>query len=56
LIWTGVYAFLSYQNLGTAVRFKAQILPVLFLLYATVGIAPHEPADQGTPAAPGAVR
>ena len=27
--WSGVYSVLSYQNLGTAVRFKLQILPVL---------------------------
>lgn len=40
VIWAGLYAFLSYQNLGTGVRFKAQILPLLFLLYATVSIAP----------------
>jgi hypothetical protein len=30
--WTFVYAFISYQNLGTAIRFKVQILPVLLLL------------------------
>lgn len=41
VIWAGIYAFLSYQNLGTAVRFKAQILPLLFLLYAAVSINPR---------------
>jgi hypothetical protein len=30
--WVVVYAFISYQNLGSAVRFKVQILPVLLLL------------------------
>jgi hypothetical protein len=30
--WVGIYAFLSYQNLGTAVRFRAQILPICLLL------------------------
>jgi hypothetical protein len=30
--WTGLYAFLSYQNLGTAVRFKMQIMPFLVAL------------------------
>jgi hypothetical protein len=30
--WSGAYAVVSYQNLGAAVRFKAQILPVLLLL------------------------
>ncbi len=35
VIWAAVYGFVSYQNLGTAVRFKLQILPVLvgLLLY-----------------------
>lgn len=35
LIWATVYGFVSYQNLGAAVRFKLQILPVLLglLLY-----------------------
>jgi hypothetical protein len=32
LTWSGAYAIVSYQNLGAAVRFKAQILPVLLLL------------------------
>jgi hypothetical protein len=34
-VWASLYGFLSYQNLGTAVRFKLQILPVLLglLLY-----------------------
>ena len=30
--WSAVYGFISYQNLGTAVRFKIQILPFLILL------------------------
>lgn len=30
--WAAVYGFVSYQNLGTAVRFKVQILPVLLCL------------------------
>jgi hypothetical protein len=32
LIWSLLYAFVSYQNLGSAVRFKLQILPVLLSL------------------------
>jgi hypothetical protein len=32
VIWSAVYAILSYQNLGTAVRFRLQILPILLLL------------------------
>ena len=27
--WASIYGFVSYQNLGTAVRFRLQILPVL---------------------------
>ena len=30
--WGSLYAFLSYSNLGSAARFKLQILPVLLLL------------------------
>lgn len=29
LIWSSVYGFISYQNLGAASRFRLQILPVL---------------------------
>lgn len=38
VVWTGLYAFLSYQNLGTAVRFKLQVMPFLI---AVVGMAWH---------------
>lgn len=31
LIWASVYGFVSYQNLGSAVRFKLQILPLFWL-------------------------
>ena len=30
--WASLYVFLSYSNLGSAARFKLQILPVLLLL------------------------
>jgi hypothetical protein len=35
IIWASAYGFVSYQNLGTAVRYKLQILPILLglLLY-----------------------
>ncbi|MFZ3059430.1 MAG: hypothetical protein WA102_06765 [Candidatus Methanoperedens sp.] len=35
IIWAIVYGFISYQNLGSAVRFRLQILPVMLgiLLY-----------------------
>lgn len=32
LVWGSVYGFVSYQNLGTAVRFRTQILAVVLLL------------------------
>lgn len=31
-VWAVVYGFVSYQNLGTAVRFKAQVLPIILLV------------------------
>jgi hypothetical protein len=31
LFWSFIYAFISYQNLGSAVRFKIQILPFMLL-------------------------
>lgn len=34
--WTLLYAFLSYQNLGTAVRFKLQVMPFLMALIGFV--------------------
>jgi hypothetical membrane protein len=30
--WAGAFCFISYQNFGTAIRYKAQILPILLLL------------------------
>ncbi len=32
LVWGAVYGFASYQNLGTAFRFRAQVAPILLLL------------------------
>ena len=32
LIWSFIYGFASYQNLGSASRFKLQILPILVTL------------------------
>ena len=29
LIWSTIYGFVSFQNLGTAVRFKLQVMPIL---------------------------
>ncbi len=45
LIWSSAYGFASYKNLGTAVRFKLQILPLLYglLLYLVRSRAPVIP-------------
>jgi hypothetical protein len=32
MVWSGTYAFASSYNLGAAVRFKLQILPLMLLL------------------------
>ncbi|MGE0525911.1 MAG: hypothetical protein AB7P49_02530 [Bdellovibrionales bacterium] len=32
LIWSMLYAFISFQNLGSAVRFKVQVLPFLLMI------------------------
>lgn len=37
LTWSALYAFVSYQNLGTAVRFRLQVLPVLLALAVWLG-------------------
>ena len=36
IVWTAVYAPISYQNLGTASRFKLQILPFLLMFILLV--------------------
>lgn len=38
LCWSFLYAFISYQNLGAAVRFKLQILPILLMLTVLLNI------------------
>lgn len=32
IIWASIYGFVSYQNLGTAFRFRAQVVPILLML------------------------
>lgn len=32
VVWSVMYGFASYQNLGTAVRFKVQVIPILVML------------------------
>jgi len=32
LVWGSAYGFASYQNLGSAFRFRAQVAPILLLL------------------------
>jgi len=39
VLWSGLYAFLSYQNLGTAVRFKLQVVPFLLALVGMAAVA-----------------
>ena len=41
LIWGAVYGFASYQNLGTAFRFKVQVVPILLLLGLFLKYTPH---------------
>ncbi len=40
LVWGAVYGFASYQNLGTAFRFRAQVVPILLLLGLYLTYAP----------------
>ena len=32
MVWSAIYGFASYQNLGTAFRFRAQVAPLLLML------------------------
>ena len=58
-VWGAVYGFASYQNLGTAFRFRVQVVPILLLLglYLTYAHrlkpprylqpkSPHPPTDE----------
>ena len=65
LVWGAVYGFASYQNLGSAFRFRVQVVPILLLLglYLTYtprlkpqrllkpGISPVPTEDSQPPAA-----
>ena len=64
IVWGAVYGFASYQNLGSAFRFRVQVVPILFLLglYLTyahhlkpqLNLRPrslHAPADETQPPA-----
>jgi hypothetical protein len=49
--WCSLYAFLSYQNLGTAVRFKLQVMPFMlalvgFAMAARGASTPSRPAKE----------
>ena len=64
LVWGSVYGFVSYQNLGSAFRFRVQVAPILLLLglyftymrhltpqrYLQPG-SPHAPTDEAQPPA-----
>lgn len=65
LVWGAVYGFASYQNLGTAFRYRAQVVPILLLLALYLTYAHHlgpqlkqrlkrapEPPSQDPPPAP----
>jgi len=55
VVWAVIYGFVSYQNLGTAVRYKLQILPMMIMLVIYL----LEPRRQPVPPPPvprGAVR
>ena len=43
VVWATVYGFASYQNLGTAFRFRAQVAPILLLLGLYLTYAHHLP-------------
>ncbi len=50
VVWGILYAFISPQNLGAAVRFKVQALPQLLFLLVYVGFI-RKPTSTGAPAA-----
>jgi hypothetical protein len=45
LVWSFIYGFVSFQNLGSGARFKLQILPVMLclLVYLDSGASQEEP-------------
>lgn len=49
VVWASVYGFVSYQNLGTAFRFRVQVAPILLLLSLYLAFAHHlrPPAWEG---------
>jgi hypothetical protein len=46
--WSAIYCFVSYQNLGTAVRFKLQVLPLL-LAIPFIAFIESQPAEAIVP-------
>jgi hypothetical protein len=45
LIWSFVYSFVSFQNLGSAIRFRLQILPVMLCLLFYLTSDAEDPED-----------
>lgn len=43
LLWSTLYAFISPQNLGAAVRFRLQVLPVMLALLLHLAYPPKRP-------------
>lgn len=40
LVWASIYGFVSYQNMGSAVRFRLQVMPFMLALMAYLGRQP----------------
>jgi hypothetical protein len=49
VFWAMIYCFVSYQNLGTAVRFKLQILPLLLSIPFIAYIESRTAAEKAAP-------
>jgi hypothetical protein len=45
LIWSGIYGFISFQNLGSGVRFRLQAMP--FLIYFIVNAYQNRDKNNG---------
>ncbi len=61
VVWAAVYGFVSYQNLGSAVRFRLQVMPFMLVLLAwftrrrTVTSAAHQPTRVEDSSGPGSL-
>lgn len=46
VVWGAVYGFVSYQNLGTAFRFRVQVVPIMLFLGLYLAFAHHLQPDR----------